>query len=336
MEQRTVRWGILGAGAILDRWMKGARQVDSMELVAIASRTEASAQRMAKKHGIPEVLSIDALLSREDIDTVYVAAPHTAHKELAIRAMRAGKAVLVEKPAGVNAGELQEMLDCARETGVFFMEAMWMRCFPMMDVLRRVIAEGRIGELRMIRSANAFRAPDDGGRLYDPMRAGGGLLDVGIYCLHFNAAILGKEPLSIHGTASMDTDALHLQVDEQAAYIAQYDRGELAVMISGVRTEVPNEAEIYGTKGSIFIACMTKPTRITVRTDGGAEDIAIPVPQKLPGVEDEGYQYEVAHVNDCLRRGLRESPVVRWQDSMNALKLCDALRSEWGLKYPFE
>ena len=117
MEQKKIRWGLLGAGAILDRFMNGAKQWDDMEVVAIASRTPESAKKMAEKYDVPEVLTYDGLLAREDIDVVYIPVPHTAHKELAIKAMKAKKAVLVEKPAGINVrGEGEGLRDVASKS----------------------------------------------------------------------------------------------------------------------------------------------------------------------------------------------------------------------------
>ena len=96
---RKIRWGLLGAGRILDRWMNGARQAEDMEIAAVASRTKERAQQMAERYDIPEALTYDEMINRSDIDIVYIPVPHTAHKELAISAMNHGKAVLVEKPA---------------------------------------------------------------------------------------------------------------------------------------------------------------------------------------------------------------------------------------------
>ena len=109
MGKEKIRWGLLGAGVIIDRWIKGAMQVEDMEIAAVASRTAESARHMAEKYGIPEVMSYGELLGRDDIDAVYVPVPHTAHKDLTIRALEAGKNVLVEKPAAVTAADFEEI-----------------------------------------------------------------------------------------------------------------------------------------------------------------------------------------------------------------------------------
>lgn len=337
MSERNIRWGLLGAGAILNRWMNGARQVEDMEIVAVASRTRETAEHVAKQFGIPDALGYEEMLAREDIEAVYVPVPHVGHKELALQAMKAGKHVLVEKPAVVTARDFDELVECAKEYQTFLMEAVWTRFFPLAEVLRTYIDNGVIGQVRSLHSAFCSRSELQRAiRLFDPNLAGGALLDVGVYNLHFADMIFEKEPVHLTGLASMDTDELHLQVDEQGSYIAQYDQGELAVMTSAIRTSMPDTAFIYGTQGYIEIPTFWKPTRMHVIAGERDKWIERPVSQNIPGIEDEGYQYEIRHMQECIRRGLLESPVMTWQKSRNVLAICDRLRADWGLKYPFE
>lgn len=337
MGERNIRWGLLGAGMILNRWMNAVNYVEDMEVAAVASRTIDTARHMAQKFGIPDALSYEELLAREDIEVVYIPVPHVAHKELALRAMEAGKHVLVEKPATVTAKDFDELTAYAQKQQVFLMEAVWTRFFPLMEVLHKILEDGVIGQVRSLHCSFSFRSdPEQAPRLFDPNLAGGALLDTGVYNLHFADMIFGKEPVRLTGFASMDTDELHLQVDEQGSYIAQYDQGELAVMTSAVRTSMPDTAYIYGTKGSIEIPIFWKPTRMHVTADGRDEWIERPVSANGDGNEDEGYQYEIRHVQECIRSGKIESPVMTWEKSRSVLAICDQLRYDWGLRYPFE
>lgn len=332
-----IRWGLMGAGAILERWMQGAAQVPDMEIAAVASRTQESARRAAGRWKIPKTMTYDEMIHDPDIDVVYVPVPHTQHQELSMKAMENGKHVLVEKPAGISASQFQKMAECARRHNVFLMEAVWTRFFPIMDTVLTKIKEGEIGDVRHVQAAFSFRVPDDcTSRLVDPDRAGGGLLDVGVYPLHLARMIYGRAPESITGLCAMNTDGLHLQVDEQASFVARYDNGALATMSCGIRTQMLDTAFIYGTRGYMILPVFWKPTRVTIVTGGRTEVIEQKVPQTVPGAEDEGYQYEIAHVNDCIRRGVKESPLLPFAETMDVLKQTDRLRRDWGIRFPQE
>lgn len=337
MIMKKIRWGLLGAGILLERWMKGFANVDDAEIAAVASRTPETARKMADRFGISDALSYDEILKRDDIDVMYIPVPHTAHKELALRAMEAGFPVLVEKPAAVRASDWDEMTACAGKNNVFLMEAVWTRCFPVVQQVLDRIRQGVIGDVRHVQASFAFRVEDSyQGRLTDPARAGGALLDVGIYGLHFAKFVYGKMPEKILSLASMDTDDLHLQVDEQNVIIGQYDNGALFTVTSAIRTDMPDTAWIYGTRGYIRIPVFWKPERAEIVCDGASTRIEATIPQKVTGIFDEGYQYEIRHVQDCLRRGLSQSPLVTHVMTREVLQMCDEIRRQWGMVYPFE
>ena len=332
-----IRWGLLGAGNLLNRWMNGFQQVEDTEIAAIASRTKETAQRMAARFGITEALTYDEILKRNDIDIMFIPVPHQAHKELAVRAMEAGFPVLVEKPAAVSAPEWSEMEACAKKNGVFLMEAVWTRFFPLMTQILDIIQSDEIGDVRHVQATFAYRLPDTyQGRAIDPNQAGGALLDVGVYGLHFMNFIYKKMPEQVLSLASINTDHLHLQVDEQNVIIGQYGNGALFTVTSAIRSEMPDTAWIFGTKGYIQIPVFWKPETALITCGGSDRRIECPVPQRVNGILDEGYQYEILHVNECLRKGLTESPVITHKMTYDVLNMCDKLRKQWGLVYPFE
>ena len=261
---------------------------------------------MADRFGIGDALSYDEILKRDDIDVMYIPVPHTAHKDLAIRAMEAGFPVLVEKPAAVCASDWMEMTVCAKKNNVFLMEAVWTRCFPVMQQVLDEIRQGTIGDVRHVEAA------------------------------HFAKFIYEKMPEKVLSLASMNTDHLHLQVDEQNVIIGQYDNGALFTVTSAIRTGMPDTAWIYGTKGYIRIPVFWKPESAEIVCDGVTRRIESPVPQKVGGISDEGYQFEIRHVQDCLNKGLVQSPLVTHEMTRDVLEMCDEIRRQWGLVYPFE
>ena len=330
MSNKKIRWGLLGAGILLERWMKGFRQVEDAEIAAVASRTRETAERMAGRFGIADALSYDEILKRDDIDIMYIPVPHTAHRELAIRAMEAGYPVLVEKPGAISAAEWRQMEECAKENHVFLMEAVWTRCFPVMQQVLDEIRAGAIGDVRHVEASFAFRVDDAyQGRLTDPARAGGALLDVGVYGLHFAGFIYGKKPQRLLSLAARDTDGLHLQVDEQNVVIGQYDNGAMFTVTSAIRTDMPDTAWVYGTEGYVRIPVFWKPESAQIVKGGVERTLTSSVPQKISGIQDEGYQFEIRHVQECLRQGLTESPLVTHAMTREVLEMCDEIRRQW-------
>ena len=337
MTQKTYRWGLLGAGEILERWLKGFRQVEHAEIAAVASRRPETARKQAERYGIAEALSYDELIQRRDIDVMYIPVPHTAHKALAMRAMEAGHNVLVEKPAAVTAADWDDMVDCAKANRVFLMEAVWTRCFPAIDLMLQRIAAGEIGEIQNVQASFTGVLPQSyEGRLTDPEQAGGVLLDIGVYGLHFARMVYGKSPVRLTSVASLGAGANRAGIDEQGVYVGLYDDGAMSVIISSMRSDWPDTAMVNGTKGYIRVPEFWRPTELEIVCGKERSMLTAPVPQSVPGISDEGYQFEIRHVQDCLARGLSESPLVTHAATREILAQCDELRAQWGLRYPFE
>ena len=337
--QEIIRFGVIGSGGIATLWLKGARQVTTMKVVAIHSLDEASAKELANTFDIPSVeASLEAMLSRADIDAIYVATPHTSHYENTMKALSHGKHVLCEKPMGINLQQEQEMFATAKKAGCFLMEATWMRLFPAMQALRDVIASGAIGRVRNIRATFSYNAEGLPAthRLMSPALAGGGLLDVGVYCLHFCQALLLANPTKLSGMASINATKEQYGVDEQCNIIAEYPDDVLAFLCCAILTDMGEDAVIYGTKGRIVLPVFWKPTTYTVINEAGENTVTIPVPQLDESLADVGYQYEINHMVECLRNGRLESPEITHENSLAIIEQCDELRKQWGLVYPDE
>ena len=129
---------------------------------------------------------------------------------------------------------------------------------------------------------------------------------------------------------------MHLEVDEQAAYIGQYDNGALSVLTSAIRTKMPDTAWIFGTEGSIRIPHYWKASEFELILGSEHKTCSFPVPQHVNGITDEGFQFEIRHVQECIRAGLKESPLVPHHATREVLAACDELRNQWGMKFPFE
>lgn len=323
----TIQWGILGPGSIAHQFATGLQSVGGAKLLAVGSRSQEKADAFADKFGAPKRhSSYEALAADPDVHVVYIATPHPQHKDAALLCLEHGKAVLCEKPFTVNAKEAEEVIASARSKDLFVMEAMWSRFFPAMAHVRTLVAEGAIGEPRMLQADFGFRAgvnPDS--RLFNLAYAGGGLLDVGVYPISLASMLFGA-PSDVTGVAQIGETG----VDEQAAISLKYPSGQIAALTTGVRINTPQEAHILGTDGSIKLhAPWWKLAKITVNAGGKSEELDLPY-------EGQGMNYEAAEVGDCLRAGKNESDLLPLSETLSIMQTMDALRAQWGLKYPME
>jgi predicted dehydrogenase len=323
------RWGILGTGKIAQKFALGLTFCDGAELTAVGSRAQDTAEAFGQQWHIPHRHGSYAELAADpDVDVVYVATPHPFHKENSILCLEAGKAVLCEKPLTVNAREAEQVIACARRRRVFLMEAMWTRFLPAIVRLRGLLAEGAVGEVRMVKADFCFRTDwNPAGRLLDPKLAGGALLDVGVYPIALASMVLGGPPSEVAGMAHVGSTG----VDEQEAIIMRYEGGRLAVLSCAVRTFVPHEAYVAGTDGWVRLHHpFWKTTALTLgRGPDTLETFELPY-------EGNGYQFEAAEVQDCLREGKLESDVMPLDESLSTMRTMDALRAQWGLRYATE
>lgn len=322
------RWGILGAGGIARKFVTGVKALPDHEVVAVGSRQQATADKFADEFGIERRhASYEALAADPNVDAIYVATPHPMHKENTLLALAGGKAVLCEKPFTINASEAAEIIQAAREKKLFLMEAMWTRFIPLMVEVRRLVADGAIGPLRMITADFGYRSafrPES--RAFDPALGGGALLDVGVYPISLASMLLGT-PDRITSMAELGQTG----VDEQSAYVFGYSGGQLAILSSAVRTSTPHEALIIGETGSIRIhPPFWIPKKMTL-TVAGKEPQEIEIP-----FEANGYNYEAAEVANCVRAGKLESEIMPLDESLAIMQTMDAIRAQWGMKYPME
>lgn len=318
---RKIRWGILGTGRIAKTFAEALAVLPEMELVAVGSRNAASAKDFAAAYKAPRAhATYEGLANDKDVEAVYVGTPHPFHAGNAILCLRAGKAVLVEKPFAMNEREAKEMADVAKKEKRFLMEAMWTHFLPSIVRAEEFVKKGAIGELLMVHADFGFRAPfDPKGRLFDPALGGGSLLDVGVYPVSLATRLLG-EPSRIQSAAVLGKSG----VDEQASMILEYGGGRQAVLSSAIRAETGHFATLSGSEGRIRIeAPFWKSQRITVK------DEALDLP-----FTGNGYTHQAMEVGRCLVEGLLESPRMSHAFSLSVMRTLDAIRRPWGLRYP--
>ena len=353
----TIRWGILGTGRIARQFAAALHRLPDAKLAAVGSRSAEHAQAFADQFGIPNRhASYEGLVKDREVEVVYVATPHSCHKENTLVALESGKAVLCEKPLTINAREASCVIARARQKRLFLMEAMWTRFFPLMFKLRELLRSGAIGGVRMLTADFGFRAEvREEGRLFNPSYGGGSLLDVGVYPVSLASMIFGA-PTRIAAQASLGQTG----VDEETAVILGHSAGQLAMLSSAIRTNTPQEAIVMGTRGSIRIRSQWwRPTSMTVHTGGDEpkaerqKRICIPwlggramtlnlgLSTGCEGtlefpLEGNGYQYEAVEVMNCMRSGKLESAIMPLDESLAIMQTLDEIGAQVGLKYPMD
>lgn len=313
----NIRWGILATGGIAHALASDLGLVEGAERFAVASRSLEKAEEFKKLYGFKKAYgSYDELINDKDIDAIYIATPNTFHKELSIKCLNAGKAVLCEKPVSMNLKEIEEVIECARKNNKFFMEAMWTRFLPVINEVKKIISEGSIGEIRLIQADFGFKAPyDPKGRIYNKELGGGALLDVGVYPISFATMLLKKLPIDIKSVACMSNTG----VDKQVSMSLKYTDGEMASLTCAMNVETSQFAHIYGTKGKITLPYFFRAVKAYAEVDGKEFTIEKPF-------EGKGYNYEINEVMRCLREGKIESDIMPWKDSIAVMRLMDQIR----------
>jgi predicted dehydrogenase len=325
---KPIRWGILGTGWIANEFAQGLAQLVDAELVAVGSRTLESAQRFGERYNAPHRhASYEALAGDPDVDVIYVATPNPLHRKHSLLCLEAGKPVLCEKPFALNAREAAEMIEVAREKKIFLMEAMWSRFFPLMAKVRTLLADGVIGEVQMLVANLCFRFDfDPSDRRYALDLGGGALLDLGVYPISFASMIMGP-PARITTLAHLGATG----VDEQAGIVFSYDQGQVSTLHTSLRVDSPVEAILMGDRGQIRIEpWWIRPDTLTLSVNG-QETTTIEMP-----FEGNGYQFEAAAVMDCLRANRLECDLMPLDETLSIVQTMDAIRAQWGLKYPME
>lgn len=323
--KRTIRWGILGPGAVSRKFAVGLRSAEGAELVAVGSRSLERAERFASEFDARRAhAGYDALAGDDGIDAVYIGTPHSYHREHAVLCLLHGKHVMCEKPFALNAMEAAEMIRTAREQQHALMEAMWMRFLPAMAKARGLLAEGVIGDIRGVTADFGFRAEfDPAHRLFDRSLGGGALLDIGIYGLSLAHMLLGK-PARISGTARMGETG----VDEESTVMLAYENSGSAVLTMSIRRDTPCGALILGTDGWLRIPSpWWAASRIVIKREG-KEETTLDLPFKA-----NGFTHEAEGFMGSIRAGKLENDVMPLDESLAIMRTMDEIRRQWGIRF---
>jgi len=325
-----LKWGIIAPGGIAKKFAEAVHGFTAGTVVAVGSRDQGRAEEFAAEHGIPRAYAgYDQLAADDEVEAVYVASPHSAHREHALLAIAAGKHVLIEKALARNSSEVDEIFAAASRQGVFAMEAMWTRHLPHIDGMRTRIAAGAVGEIISVTAdhGQALDLPATH-RLKDPDLAGGALLDLAVYPIAFTLDMLGT-PNEVKAVGRLTETG----VDGHVSLLLGYADKTLAQIDSTLWTKTPTTAVISGTEGSIEIeGDFYGPNRCRLRR----ADRDRTVVEEWGGPVPNGFQFEVAEVARCVAEGRHESARMTWDGSRAVMAVMDEARRQVGVVYPGE
>jgi predicted dehydrogenase len=316
-------WGLIGTGGIAETFAADLMFTDSGRAAAVGSRQMDSANRFADEFDIPNRhASYEALVADPDVDVVYVATPHPMHHANALLALRAGKPVLVEKAFTMNAAEAEELVAVARAEGLFLMEAMWTRFLPHIAEIRRLLAEGALGDIVTVTADHGqWFVKDPDFRLYAPELGGGALLDLGVYPVSFASMVLGQPDRIVSLIEPAFTG-----VDGQTSMLFGYASGAQAVLTCTSSAKSPTRGAIVGADARIEIdGDFYAPTSFTLITRTGERTYFDSQP------EGRGLWHEAEAVARYLHEGLLESPLMPLDESVSIMQTMDAVLAQ-GLR----
>ncbi len=324
MNEKIINWGIIGLGNIANKFAKDLITVRGAQLYAVASRTQEKADDFASKYGaIKAYNTYEALVKDTNIDAVYIATPHSMHKDNTLLCLNHGIAVLCEKPFAMNTDEVSTMISKAKESNVLLMEALWTYFLPHYEYVLQELKNKTFGKLLKVEADFGFyKKFDDSSRLFKKSLGGGSLLDIGIYPIFVALSTLGT-PENIKADATFFENG----ADSSCRMVFEYNDGVTAHLRSTLLEKTPTEAVFYCEKGTIKMnSGFFMPTTVTIHSGNKEKTIDF-------NYKTVGYNYEVLHFNTLLREGKLESDIMTFDFSKQLIALLDQVRSQIKLEY---
>ena len=327
MKKEKIRWGILGAGNIAQSFVKDFPLLKNAELVAIAASDIGRAKTFAATHNIPQALSYDELYQSNDIDAVYIATTHNFHFEQTKKCLQNGNAVLCEKPVTVNDKEFKDLMSLSQRKNLFLMEAMWTYFLPAIHKAKQWVDEGRIGKLKVIQADFAYPMEKNmEGRMYNPLLAGGALLDLGVYPVALATLFMDKKPDSITSSGVLTETG----VDANVAMVLQYE-STTATLFTSIETRMTNKLRLFGETGYIEVPDFWRAYACRLFD----KDYEL-IETFEDGRTSHGFIYQMQHATDKILNNETESNIVTHKRSNEIQEIMTEVRRQIGLRYPQE
>lgn len=310
-----IHWGIIGAGNIARRFIKGLSYSQNGKLYAVASHT--ATKRAELKALYPEIVTYDdyeQLLDDPQVDAVYIAIWHKEHYEWARRAILKHKAVLCEKPATLSSIQMQDLASLAKENQTFFMEAMKTRFIPLIDDIKKELDSGVIGDILNIETYFCSDVPYQPQHYLFDEKQGGALYDVGIYNVASTLDYIHSPLVKVRANCKKNYG-----VDVHDVFHLTFENGQKARIEIAIDEKKAKKMVITGTKGKLIAEPFYRPVQAIIITD---EQRVI----EKPYMNDNDFYGEIAEVHRCLKEHLIESERMSFQDSILCMKVIEDMK----------
>ena len=326
-QNENLRVGIIGTGWIAEKAAITLAGLTMCEAYAVGSRSQEKADEFARKWDVKKAYgSYAELLADPEVDLVYVGTPHSHHYDVTREALLAGKPCLVEKAFMANRREAKEIIDLAHEQKVFLAEAIWTRYQPVVNMVRELISNGRIGTPRLLTATLGYSMGEKP-RIMRADLCGGALLDLGVYALNFVRMFFPADIVSIDSQCVKSTTGMDLT---NAITLVLAD-GMLCNLQSSAACVGDNIGVIAGTDGNLIIDNINNPQTITVNGPDRTYIETIRVPKQITG-----YEYQFVACRQALIDGLLEPLEMPHAETLYIMELMDGLRQKWGVRYPMD
>ena len=292
---------------------------------AIGSRDPDRAKEFAMRfHATKSYGSYAELAADPEVDIIYIATPHSFHMENTLICLKAGKAVLCEKPLAINSEQVKTMIEASRQNNSFLMEALWSRFLPNIIKAKQLVEAGSIGKVRHLEADFGFKAtynPDS--RVFARELGGGALLDIGIYPLFFAVYLFG-----VPSVITAEAELADTGVDQSCRVKLSFSGGETADLMFTFTEDTAVEATITGDLGKIKLPNRWyQPVNVLEAKEQQWEETVI-------DFVGNGYNYQAMEVQKCLNQCKIESSLWSHQHSLQLMQLMDQIRKETGIVYP--
>ena len=331
-ETRKIGYCIVGLGRIsMQHFMPGSRLSKYTRITALVSGHRDKADKMAAEYNVPaksiySYENYDAIAGNKDIDAVIVCLPNSMHAEYTIRAAKAGKHVLCEKPMSTSVADAEAMIAACRAAKKKLMIAYRCQYEPLNLRAIQLIRDGKIGKVQAIESANGFNIKAGEWRINGKLGGGGPLMDVGIYSLNACRYLTGEEPTDLKGSATVtDRDGRFNEVEEHLSWSMKFPSGTVASCVTSYGVSMPGMYRVYGSKGSLLMeaAFGYQGQHLTAKMDGEP-----PLDEHSPIKDPEQFPPETDHLAECIFQN--KEPKTPGEEGLRDMKLMTEIYRSCG------